>query len=318
MNEPKIAIVGAGVSGLSCGVLVAEAGYGATIFADQLGQQTTSAAAGAIWFPYDAEPLEAVIAWSLTTFRRLCELASEAANGVSMMELRQFARGGEVPLPSWSHSLGARVLPRNHVPECFASGYTLTVPLTDTTVYLDYLRKRFDCSGGTVHETHLENLEDIPPDYAVVINCAGIGARELAQDSALEPHRGQVVLVENPDLPYAVVSDDPPLMYAIPRRDDCVFGGTNELSGNRAVDPEETTRILHECCRVLGIASPRVLGERVGLRPYRASGVRLAREQLRDGRVVIHNYGHGGSGFTLSWGCAEEVLALARAAIAGR
>ena len=54
-----------------------------------------------------------------------------------------------------------------------------------------------------------------------------------------------------------------------------------------------------------------VLRERVGLRPFRKSGVRLEKEKLGDGRTVIHNYGHGGSGFTLSWGCAEEVVEVA-------
>jgi len=62
---------------------------------------------------------------------------------------------------------------------------------------------------------------------------------------------------------------------------------------------------------VLNIDEPRVLAARVGLRPFRRSGVRLERDQLPDGRIVIHNYGHGGSGFTLSWGCAREVVDLA-------
>jgi D-amino-acid oxidase len=62
---------------------------------------------------------------------------------------------------------------------------------------------------------------------------------------------------------------------------------------------------------VLDIDKPTVLAERVGLRPFRRSGVRLERDQLRDGRTVVHNYGHGGAGFTLSWGCAREVLELA-------
>jgi D-amino-acid oxidase len=62
---------------------------------------------------------------------------------------------------------------------------------------------------------------------------------------------------------------------------------------------------------VLNIDKPPVLAERVGLRPFRKSGVRLERDQLRDGRAVIHNYGHGGGGFTLSWGCAREVLEAA-------
>jgi D-amino-acid oxidase len=40
--------------------------------------------------------------------------------------------------------------------------------------------------------------------------------------------------------------------------------------------------------------------------------VRLELEERPGGRAVIHDYGHGGSGYTLSWGCAEEVAALAR------
>jgi D-amino-acid oxidase len=62
---------------------------------------------------------------------------------------------------------------------------------------------------------------------------------------------------------------------------------------------------------VLNINKPPVLAERVGLRPFRRSGVRLERDRLRDGRTIIHNYGHGGAGFTMSWGCAHEVLEAA-------
>ncbi len=100
-------------------------------------------------------------------------------------------------------------------------------------------------------------------------------------------------------------------MYAIPRTNDCVFGGTNDLSTDLAVDPATTDRIIAECSRVLNIEKPNVLAERVGLRPFRKSGVRLEGDRLRDGRAAIHNYGHGGSGFTLSWGCARDVLNLA-------
>ncbi len=45
-----------------------------------------------------------------------------------------------------------------------------------------------------------------------------------------------------------------------------------------------------------------------GLRPYRRGSVRLEAE-LGD-PLLVHNYGHGGSGFTLSWGCAQEVLEM--------
>jgi len=99
-------------------------------------------------------------------------------------------------------------------------------------------------------------------------------------------------------------------MYAIPRTNDCVLGGTNDISENRQPVAEDTARILHEAKRALDLPLPPILDQRVGLRPYRRTGIRLEREQLPDGRTVLHNYGHGGSGFTLAWGCAEAVLAL--------
>ncbi len=51
-----------------------------------------------------------------------------------------------------------------------------------------------------------------------------------------------------------------------------------------------------------------VLGHWVGLRPGR-EGIRLELEEI-GGRTVIHNVGHGGSGLTLAWGCAGDVVKL--------
>jgi D-amino-acid oxidase len=101
-------------------------------------------------------------------------------------------------------------------------------------------------------------------------------------------------------------------MYAIPRSADCVFGGTNEVSDDRRADSAATARIIRECESALGSSNTILLRERVGLRPCRPGGVRIALEKLHDGRTVIHNYGHGGAGFTLSWGCAQTVVELAR------
>jgi D-amino-acid oxidase len=315
----SIAIVGAGVSGLTCGVLFAERGHRTAIFAEEVGQQTTSGAAAALWFPYDCEPREKVIVWALETFKVLVALTRDPRSGVSMIELRQFSRGGELPIPDWAIPLGALVmssevetsLPINH--SVFQSGFVMEVPLMDTTIYLDYLANRFRAAGGEMNAgIHFQKLEDVDLAFDLVINCAGIGARSLVHDIHLEPHRGQVAIVPKIDnLSSAMVCDDAPLMYAIPRTKDCVFGGTNEVSDNLAVDSTSTAQIAAECARALKIDPPPILAERVGLRPYRKSGVRLEREKTRDGRVVIHNYGHGGSGFTLSWGCASEVVDLA-------
>ena len=138
-----------------------------------------------------------------------------------------------------------------------------------------------------------------------------LGARDLIHDLDLEPHRGQVAIVSKLDLMQAIVCDDAPLMYAIPRARDCVFGGTNSLSESREPSPSDTDAIVSECSRVLGIDRPHVTAVKVGLRPFRKSGVRLEPDNSADGRTIIHNYGHGGAGFTLSWACAEEVYAIA-------
>jgi D-amino-acid oxidase len=318
----RIAIVGAGVSGLTCGVFFAERGYDASIFAEQIGQQTTSAAAGAIWYPYDAEPMDKVIGWALETRNVLVDLARDRRSGVSLIELRTFLSAGEIQIPEWARALGARLLvmsSENASPArtetsltVFSSGFALKVPLMDTTIYLDYLAQRFVKAGGVINaNVHLEKLEEVDPSFELIVNCSGIGARELMDDVDLEPHRGQVVIVPKIDLTSAIVCDHDPFMYAIPRANDCLFGGTNELSGDRNVDPATTARILAECSRVLNIEQPKIIAERVGLRPFRKSGVCLRVDQLRDGRAVIHNYGHGGSGFTLSWGCAQKVAELA-------
>jgi D-amino-acid oxidase len=199
--------------------------------------------------------------------------------------------------------------------DSFKSGFVMTVPLMDTTIYLDYLRERLTKTGAAIHAgVRFKALEDVDPRFDLVINCAGFGAKTLVHDVDLEPHRGQVAIVPKIDnLTCAVVCDDAPLMYAIPRTHDCVLGGTNELSQDLAVDAASSTRIVAECRRVLQIDDPRVLAERVGIRPFRKSGVCVERDCLRDGRTVIHNYGHGGAGFTLSWGCARETVSLAQA-----
>jgi D-amino-acid oxidase len=312
----SVAIVGAGVSGLTCAVFFAERGFQTAIFARQIGQQTTSGAAAALWFPYDAEPADRVIPWALASYKVLADLIKDSRTGVSMIELRQYSRAGEISIPDWAHPfvMSSGVQTALTVSgSVFSSGFSVNVPFMDTTIYLDYLADRFRKAGGAINEgVHFEKLEDVDPKFGVIINCAGIGARDLVHDVDLEPHRGQVAIVPKIDnLNCAIVCDDAPLMYVIPRKNDCVFGGTNEVSDNLDVDPTSTSRIVAECSRVLKIEKPRVLTERVGLRPFRKSGVRLEKGKLRDGRDVIHNYGHGGSGFTLSWGCAGNVFEIA-------
>jgi D-amino-acid oxidase len=307
--KQRVAIVGAGVSGLSSAVLFAEAGYETAIFADEIGDETNSAAAAAMWYPYDVGTGAQIISWALASYERFVELARQPETGVSITELRVFSRLGPITPPDWARSFATRPVAGSETPAAFVSGFSIHVPLIETGKYLAWLGSRLTSGGGALRGgMRFDRLEDVDSNFDLIINCAGIGARKLVPDPEMEPHRGQVAIVQKFDLPYAIVCDDPPLMYAIPRSNDCVFGGTNELSNDRTADPRTTAQIIHECERVLARPAPPLIRERVGLRPGRSTGVRVEMEKLRDGRTVIHNYGHGGSGFTLSWGCAETAL----------
>ena len=289
----KIAIAGAGVSGLTCGVVLAEHGHDVTIIAAASGAGTTSGAAAAIWFPYDCSPEESVVSWSLITYGRLLELARQPHSGVSLVEFRCL----DVAPPAWAFALGCRSTDR---------GFALDVPLMETPAYLDYLRSRF--RGELRTGITLRSLDDLPGD--AIVNCSGTGARILAADEDVEPHRGQVVIVDKLDLPGALVRETT-LAYAIPRSSDCVLGGTNDVNESLEPDPAQTAAIIALCSRELGTTGqPHIREVKVGLRPFRRTGIRLEAGSLVDGRPVIHNYGHGGSGFTMSWGCAEKVARL--------
>jgi D-amino-acid oxidase len=148
----------------------------------------------------------------------------------------------------------------------------------------------------------------------VIVNCSGIGANRLVPAPDVTPVRGQAVLVENPGLSefFVGVGADPgDVSYYFPHGDTAVLGGTEE-PGNWSLEPDPATaeRILGRCAAIQPkLRGAAVAGHRVGLRPVRPS-VRLEAESLRGGRMLLHNYGHGGAGVTLSWGCALDVAAV--------
>ena len=303
----RIAIAGAGVSGLTCAAVLRERGHDTHVFAEKDAEQSTSGAAAAIWFPYDAGPEELAVAWGMLTYGRLLDLVDVADAGVSLVEFRTFSRTPRITPPVWTAALDARPLEPGELLAPYQSGYTMRVPLMDANIYLPYLRRR---AGAITYGVKLERLEDVARDFDTIINCTGFDARALVEDETeLEAHRGQVAIVERVDLPFAFVCDEAPLTYVIPRRDDCVLGGCNDDSESSDIDDVMAACIVDECSRVLNVPlKPK--HSRAGRRPFRKSGPRIEAGLLRDGRRVIHNYGHGGAGFSLSWGCAHHVAEL--------
>ncbi|MEW5626503.1 FAD-dependent oxidoreductase [Streptomyces hydrogenans] len=308
----RVVVVGAGVAGLTTAVVLAEAGASVHVIAEQL-PGVTSLAAGAMWGPYLVEPKDKVEQWGQRSLEIFRKLAEDPATGVRLTSGIEASRKAEAP-PDWATTLpGFRPCKSAELPTGFTAGYRFTVPLIDMPTYLDYLLRRFDIAGGTVERRRLASLADAGP-APVIVNCAGLGAKDLVPDPDLRPIRGQHVVVTNPGLTEFFSEDtglSPDLLCFYPHGDTVVLGGTAvDGEGDLASDDNAAADILARCTKVEPrLAEARVLEHRIGARPTRAT-VRVEADRQEDGTLVAHNYGHGGAGVTLSWGCAEETGGL--------
>ena len=298
----RICVVGAGVIGLSCAVQLLEAGHRVDVVARDLPLETTSAVAAALWYPYRALPQDRVTAWSRTSYAVFDAIAdTDPESGVRMVAGTEVF-GSRQTEPWWRPAVPS--LDRETaLPPGYVDGWTFVTPVIEMPVYLAWLAGRVADLGGTV--TRL-NLRALPPGAELVVNCSGLGARLLGTDRTVVPVRGQVVYVEQVGLERWWLDASGPT-YVVPRSRDIVVGGTDqEGEWSRTPSPETAVAILERAARLVPeLRGARVVRHKVGLRPVRPA-VRL--DRIGD---VIHCYGHGGAGVTLSWGVAEEVVALA-------
>jgi D-amino-acid oxidase len=300
-----VIVVGAGVVGLSCAVRLLEAGHHVDVVARDLPLETTSAVAAALWYPYRAYPFDRVTAWSQRTYAALEALAGDdAETGVRMLPGTELHRS-RTPDPWWREAV-PHLTRVGAVAPPYVDGWSFAAPVVDMPVYLRWLVRRLSALGGTLTRMALAAL----PDRAdVVVNATGLGARRMAEDPSLLPVRGQVVVVEQMGLDRWWLDASVPV-YVVPRSREVVVGGTDdEGDWNRRPDPSVAREVLARATALVPqLAGARVLRHAVGLRPARPE-VRLEAETAGRTRVV-HCYGHGGAGVTLSWGCAEEVVGL--------
>jgi D-amino-acid oxidase len=309
-----VVVVGGGVIGLTTALVLAEHGRRVRVWTRDPAERTTSAVAGALWWPYAIEPVASARAWALRSLDVYEECAaSPEATGVRLVDGVQ----GEEDLDGAGRWLGARLpgLRAATAEEYAGTGLWVRLPLIDMSVHLPWLRDRLRAAGGVIETRTVSDLTEV--DAPVVVNCTGLGARELVPDPSVRPVRGQLVVVENPGIRTWVVSTDASgaKSYVFPQPGRLVLGGTAEEDAwSLEPDPAVAEAIVRRCAALRPeIAGARVLEHRVGLRPVRHA-VRLEQEPLPDGRVLVHNYGHGGAGVTVAWGCAEEAAGLVRQA----
>jgi D-amino-acid oxidase len=315
MGRSDVLVIGAGVIGLTTAVCLAEAGARVRVLSRDPLDATTSAAAGAVWAPYRIGGNPARIgAWSRRSLEVFTALSRVPRSGVHTIVSLEVGHR-DVAAPEWaSLTPGARPCLSEELPAGYSHGYRFVLPAIDMPVYLAYLLGRLERAGGGLQQQTVSALDEVRDAASVVINCAGMGARDLANDPTVRPVRGQLVVVANPGVRVGLVEaeddeDAHDLTFLIPHGETLILGGTAEPDNHHAEpDPATAEAILARCARLdPRVAGAPVLDHRVGFRPERPE-VRVSTEPGSGGRLW-HNYGHGGAGVTLSWGCAETLTA---------
>ena len=302
----RVTVVGAGVVGLTCAVRLLEDGHRVDVLARDLPLETTSAVAAAVWYPYLAFPRERVLGLVDGVVRRVRRpgggrghRGDDARRHRGLPHSRRRTRGGARAVSSLD-----KVAP----PPGYADAWTFLAPVVEMPVYLAWLAARVRGAGRHDHPPQPLGPARSGPD--VVVNASALGSRLLAEDPTVTPVRGQVVLVEQVGAGAVVAAvhgsgDVRHPALARHRR--------GRHRGARRLEPDAVTRDRGGHPRpgragwCPSSPSAAVLRHRVGLRPARPS-VRV--ERVGD---VVHCYGHGGAGVTLSWGTADEVATLSSA-----
>ncbi len=306
MSSKKIAIIGAGISGLSCAYLLSKKNYTINVIAKAFSPNITSNKAAAFWFPYHVRSDKRGIKWAQKSYDFYTALCDDKSTGISMKQLIKVIREDVIEEePVWIKFLpkdSCSILPKKDLQQGIAKAYSVTVPLIETQIFLPYLKNHLVEAGVNFIQKEINNLDEVNNNYDYVINCSALGARKLCNDETIIPVRGQVALIETKtDFPIYLDNEKP--LYIVPRKDAMIVGGTYEDNVYEEItEPSTIQRLLDNAYAFLPeLKQQKVIGNWAGLRPYRPT-VRL--EKINN---IVHNYGHGGSGFTLAFGCAEEV-----------
>ena len=340
------------MSGLTTALCLRQKGYQVTVVAEKFSPHIVSAVAGALWewpppiksVPQDQRSLERCKQWSVVSYEKFFELAANEQTGVCIGPANFYFRYSIKDNPwVWQkmaeierHVRGFRydpaIIAENGVNPHFGlvDAYRHLAPMVDTDTYMSWLLHQLQAAGCVVLTQRIDgNLraqeDQLKRRFGVdaIVNCSGLGARELAQDDDVYPLRGALIRVKNDGNCTPRISEshsvpqetesEPGMVFIIPRgKNMLLLGGLAEPDEwSTAITLEHYAPIrgmLQRCIDFLPVLKQACIDQeepvRIGLRPLRRGNVRL---EVEEGTQIIHNYGHGGAGVTFSWGCAQEV-----------
>ncbi|KAJ7064283.1 FAD dependent oxidoreductase [Mycena amicta] len=226
-----------------------------------------------------------------------------------------------------------------------ADAYEILSPVIDTDQGMMWLMSLVLGKGAsTITESIDGDLLDLEPTLLArfkadaIVNATGLSGSTVAGDKTCYPLRGALIRVINDgrdfpkvDAALTITADaatDGEIIFLVPRNDKILLiGGVaqpHEGKLDMTLDDPVIRRMRHRAEQFLpGLKNARLdetypLAQ--GLRPCRGRNVRVERELRRRGDAdrpsrIVHSYGHGGSGWSLSFGCAADVLELIEEAL---
>lgn len=309
----KLTVIGSGVIGLTTALVAQEKGYTVTIYTADDPLKTTSTKAAASFKPTEVAYNDLAHTMTKLSWEDYAVILKSQASAAGVRlhthwEAFSIQREEARYLTLMKN---VEIAKRPNVPGGYAFGWKYITYFIDTSVYIPWLIRRFKKQGGKIIalrkslKTFIE-LCDLPTD--IIINCTGMGAKQLCNDQKLIPVRGQIAIIDKLKMDWSINADG---FYIYPRKSDTVLGGTYEWNVSKEeVEHGALYLILKGNLRAFPeLATVKIKKSYAGIRPYRLETIRVEREDIA-GKRVIHNYGHGGAGVTLSWGSARLAQAL--------
>lgn len=315
MKNANILIIGSGISGLSSALKLLNAGHKVTIWSKESSElePSTSVNAYAIWVPVKIDADPRVERWTNESFVELSKLARVPGTGIEIRSVFQLKPARSEPwfaatVPGVRHALPSEISAD------YADAHVINAaPVVDPPTYLAWLRRQIRAKGGKLLTRTIQSFSECPAEFDVVLNCSGLGARTLANDSTLFPERVQVVKIKHNGFQHVVIDDEGAHKRAciVPHANYIKLGAVFD-TGNESLttDPACTRDILDRCKRMVpGFKADLadVISVSRALRPERPL-TRVELDNFDGGRALIHNYGHDGMGYILSCGIAGELV----------
>lgn len=308
----KIAVIGGGISGLTTGLALQEAGCDVHVFSRDPFEKMTSYAAGAISYPYAIEDSARMRGWYERNDEILLTLMDDPGAGIIWADWKKCTLDPSFEIPEMYMRLrDARVIGPDECPLGYQKGVHAKLLLMHVGRYYPFLKKKFEKAGGIFTLREIKSISELERNYDLIVNATGISARQFAKDEAVYPMRGQVVIVKNPGIHFHFATFEGK-NYFYPRIDEILIGGSAEVGEWDLTPNDDLTKEILGWAATLDplLKNPDIINIRVGLRPMRPQ-VRLERDENSCAVPVIHNYGHGGAGYTVAWGCAHAARDLA-------